>query len=128
MLNLSDFIRFRLKLAHKFILLTSLLLLISFSCLGFYFISYQRELLYADIYELAETLAGNLAANAAFGLITYDSEQLQTLLQSLGKCRDIVYAWIEDEKGRKISEYSNMKWKEATGAVWNDKYLFHWNG
>jgi signal transduction histidine kinase len=110
----------RSKLAHKIIFLSSLVLLLSFSCLGFYFISYQKELLYADMNELADTLAANLAANAAFGLVTHDRDQLQGLLESLGQCRDIVYAWIEDVTGSKLACYSNTQWIESYGLSWKE--------
>lgn len=122
--KLADFFQFKMKLAHKFIVLSSLVLLLSFSCLGFYFISYQKDLLYSDMHELADTLAGNLAANAAFGLVTHDREQLDTLLKSLGQCRDIVYAWVEDIDGKRLSSYSNIEWADTYGSSWNDITIF----
>lgn len=123
-LSIIDFFKLHLRLAHKFILLTALLLLISFTCLYLYFISFQNELLFSDIHELTGTLGRNLASNAAFGIITRDQEQLDTLINSLGQCKDIVYAWLEDKQGAKLASYSNLNLEGVTPKFLDKISLF----
>ncbi len=96
------------NLATKFSALTAVILAVSFSTLGVFFIKRQKEILYHDLEELSVAMVTNLSANSAYGLVTHNKTQLETLLKSLASVRDILFSWIEDKNGEILAFYGNI--------------------
>jgi len=98
----------KLGLAFKFSLLTAVILAVSFFALGFSFINRQKAILFHDIERLSTSLATNLAANSAYGLVLHDKGQLNSLLKSLEYVEDIKFSWIEDSCGEMLASSSSI--------------------
>ncbi len=98
----------RPTLAIKFVVLISLILVVTFTCIGVFLIRHQREILYSDLKMLAVSLSRNLSANSAYGLLTHNVRNLSNLLNSLSNYEDVAFAWIEDDTGRVLSSYCRL--------------------
>ena len=98
----------RPTLAVKFVVLISLILVLTFSCIGFFLFRHQKEILYSDLETLAVSLSRNLSSNSVYGLLTRNIQNLSGLLDSLSNYEDVAFAWIESDSGRVLASYSHI--------------------
>ncbi len=118
----------RPTLAIKFVVLISLILVITFTCIGVFLIRHQRDILYSDLKTLAVSLSRNLSANSAYGLLTHNIQNLSSLLNSLSNYEDVAFAWIEDDTGRVLSRYGHMPNALTSSAMAELKHQFRDTG
>ncbi len=98
----------KLNLATKFSALTAAILTVSFCTLGIFFIKRQKDIMFHDLEELSVALVTNLSANSAYGLVTHNKNQLESLLRSLSNVKDVFFTWIEDSSGEILAFYGNI--------------------
>ena len=98
----------RPTLAIKFVVLISLILVLTFSCIGFFLFRHQKEILYSDLETLAVSLSRNLSSNSVYGLLTRNIQNLSGLLNSLSNYEDVAFAWIESDSGRVLATYRQI--------------------
>ncbi len=98
----------KLNLATKFSALTAAILTVSFCTLGIFFIKRQKDIMFHDLEELSVALVTNLSANSAYGLVTHNKNQLESLLRSLSNVKDVFFTWIEDSNGEILAFYGNI--------------------
>ncbi len=107
----------RPTLAIKFVFLISLILILTFSCIAFFFFRHQKEILYSDLETLAVSLSRNLSANSVYGLLTRNMHNLSGLLKSLSNYEDVTFAWIEDDSGRVLASYGQIPHDLKEGSM-----------
>jgi len=96
---------------------------------GIFFTQKQREVVMHDLEQLSTALVSNLSANSAFGLVTRDRRQLQTLLNSLSNVKNIKYSWIEDAFGTVLAYFGDIPFDllQETHENIREKYKnIHW--
>jgi len=98
----------RTTLAIKFVILISLILVLTFSCIGFFLFRHQKEILYSDLETLAVSLSRNLSANSVYGLLTRNIQNLSGLLDSLSNYEDVIFAWMESDSGSVLASYGHI--------------------
>ncbi len=95
----------RCSLSFKFLVLTSIVLLIAFSALETYFMVRQKEILLDDLHSRYESLARSMAAGARYGLMVGDVSALKRLLHPLREYEDVAFALVLDEKAEIMASY-----------------------
>ncbi len=116
---------FRPTLAFKFIILISLILVLTFSCIGYFLFRHQKEILYSDLETLALSLVRNLSANSVYGMLTRNIQNLSTLLHSLSNYEDVSFAWIEDKNGKVLASYGELPHSFPTESFGSIREIFH---
>lgn len=119
---------FRPTLAFKFITLISLILILTFSCIGIFLFRHQQEILYSDLQTLALSLTRNLSANSVYGMVTRNITNLSNLLHSLSNYDDVAFAWIEDNSHKVLASYGTVPRTLGSGTVTAIRKMFPDNG
>src|SRR3989304_5880058 len=87
----------------KFIILLSLLFLITGIVSAFFYIHRTEKQLHSKLIEKGEILAEDLAYNAIFGISMEDSEILGILINGVINRKDIAYVIIYNSQGRELA-------------------------
>jgi signal transduction histidine kinase len=96
--------RFRSGLSVKFILLTTLLIVLTSLTLGLFFLK-SKEIDYLGfLQERGIALSRTLAFNAEFGILTKNAENLDKLIQGVMMETDVTYCIVHDANGSLMSE------------------------
>ena len=95
-------IRIRIGLQVKFILLTSLLILLTAVTLSRFFLVHLERKESSNLEALGLTISRNLARNAELGLFTRNRVMLEDLCQGPLQSEDVVYIRVLDESGQEI--------------------------
>ncbi|MDP3979810.1 MAG: ATP-binding protein [Chlamydiota bacterium] len=90
---------FRIGLALKFILLTTLLIIITSLTLGFFFLRSKEKDYVEHLKDKGIALARNLANNSEYALLADDSKAMDVLLESLIREPDVSYCLVHDSSG-----------------------------
>lgn len=95
---------FRIGLSLKFILLTTLLIILTSLALALFFLkSMQRDYL-EFLKSRGIGLSRTLAFNSEYGVITHDTEVLSKLVQGILQETDVFYCAIHDLEGKVLVE------------------------
>ena len=94
----------KVKLAVKFILLTSSLILLTSLGLSIFLIQQNAQSIKQGIENRGQALAKNLAANSEYGVLIGSEEMLSALEQSVLQAEDVLYAIIQDAQGNILAK------------------------
>ena len=89
----------RYGLRVKFMALISLLLIVSGTTLGWYFISRMRASLQEELQKRGQALAKNLAYNSTYGVTIEDTGILDRFLRGIAEESDIAYVMVLNRQG-----------------------------
>ncbi len=95
-------IRIRIGLQVKFILLTSLLILLTAVTLSRFFLVHLERKESSNLEALGLTISRNLARNAELGLFTRNRAMLEDLCRGPLQSEDVVYIRVLDQGGQEI--------------------------
>jgi len=95
-------VRIRLSLRWKFIISAASLVVIVSLLFSWLFLGQARRDQLAQFERRAHSLAGNLAYNSEFGVLTGDRLSLEKLLDGILSQDDVIFAIIEEADGRKL--------------------------
>src|SRR3989304_308327 len=103
-MQFQEYFSFFLKsIRLKFIILLSLLFLLTGILSAFFFIHRTEKQLHSKLIEKGEILAEDLAYNAIFGISMEDSEILGILIDGVINRKDIAYVIIYNSQGRELA-------------------------
>jgi len=94
--------RLRVGLQVKFILLTSLLILLTAVTLSRTFLGHLERKESSNLEALGLTISRNLARNAEFGLFTRNREMLDDLCRGPLRSEDVAYIRVLDQTGERV--------------------------
>ncbi|MFH1640588.1 MAG: ATP-binding protein [Candidatus Omnitrophota bacterium] len=106
-------IKLKFGLAAKFIITVTILLIVTISILGLYFINHERGIINEDLKERGLSLADNLAYNSEYGMLTANIDILSTLVAGVMKQPDVAYCIIQDLDGKQLV----YKWQKNKLAI-----------
>jgi signal transduction histidine kinase len=92
-------VRWRVGLPLKFILSISILIAVTSTSLGVFFVQHDVALVTAELVERARSLVRNLAFNGEYGVLIGNRELLETLVRGLIQQEDVLYVVIHDATG-----------------------------
>ncbi|MEE9126441.1 MAG: ATP-binding protein [Planctomycetota bacterium] len=95
-------IRIRIGLQVKFILLTSLLILLTAVTLSRFFLVHLERKESSNLEALGLTISRNLARNAELGLFTRNRAMLEDLCRGPLQSEDVVYIRVLDQEGQEM--------------------------
>ncbi|MBI3994653.1 MAG: HAMP domain-containing protein [Nitrospirae bacterium] len=87
-------------LRFKFIALISLLLIVSGSCLGWFFIDRTKSSLQEELKRRGIALAKNMAYNSAYGVSIEDTGVLDRLVKGIAGESDVAYVMVMNPDGK----------------------------
>ncbi|MFW6134627.1 MAG: hypothetical protein ACOC5R_03535, partial [Elusimicrobiota bacterium] len=99
----------KLKIAPKFILVVSGLIILTSVILSYIFINYQINVIKGEEKKRADSLARSLAYNAEYGVLTENKELLDTLLSGYIKEKDVIWVEIRNNKDNVLSSFGEKK-------------------
>src|SRR3970282_1800676 len=99
----EDFTFILKSIRLKFIILLSLLFLITGIVSALFYIHRTEKQLHSKLIEKGEILAEDLAYNAIFGISMEDSEILGILIDGVIDRKDIAYVIIYNSQGRELA-------------------------
>ena len=103
----------KLRLTEKALIITNSLVIISSLVLALLFTDQTNKMVRGQFEERGRILAGTLAYNAEYGLLTGNDEALKTLVKGAMDQPDVIFCVIKDSEGREVlASYS-----EKTGPV-----------
>lgn len=91
--------RFRIGLPLKFIFLISIVIILTSLSLTWFFLKNQVVQIRGSLEDHCSTLARNLAYNSEYGVMTANTEFLQTLTKNVANEQDVIYAVVYDKNG-----------------------------
>ncbi|MBN1824343.1 MAG: PAS domain S-box protein [Endomicrobiales bacterium] len=97
------------NLAPKFLIPISLLIVFTSLVLSIFFVRHETRVVRAERKNYADSLARNLAYNAEYGVITRNSEILNTLITGVMKEKDVISIEITDNKGFLLTTMGQKK-------------------
>lgn len=103
----------------KFVLLFSLILIVTCSTLSWYFIETRRQAMTTSLEELGSILLTNTVRNDHFraaGIVLEDRTTLEQFVQSLMTIDHVAYVTVTDSAGRILDQQSKRLKKQPRGA------------
>jgi signal transduction histidine kinase len=103
----------------KFVVLFSLILIMTCSSLSWYFIQTRRQAMTDNLEELGTILLTNTVRNEHFrigGIVLEDRATLDQFMQSLMAIDHVVYVEITASDGRILDRQSKRIWRTASGS------------
>ncbi|MGE0642908.1 MAG: ATP-binding protein [Nitrospira sp.] len=103
----------------KFVLLFSLILIVTCSTLSWYFIETRRQAMTTSLEELGSILLTNTVRNDHFraaGIVLEDRTTLEQFVQSLMTIDHVAYVMVTDSAGRILDQQSKRLRKQPRGA------------
>ena len=89
-----------LGIQGRFLLLVAGVIAAIVLAFSWFFVHREREIIEAELFKRAQSLASNLAFNSTLGVLTRDTSGLSELASGIARSEDdIVYAMIVDKDG-----------------------------
>ncbi|MGA2090880.1 MAG: ATP-binding protein [Endomicrobiales bacterium] len=107
--------KLRIGLPVKFILLISVIIILTSMTLTWYFIRIQEQQMRTTLENRCNFLAQNLAYNSVFSVMTGNKQFLMKLMSGLLTEQDVVYGLVYDTKGRILAS-------ATTGVFWKNDF------
>jgi len=95
----------QMGLRTKFVLVISLLILITSALLSWYLIKRQSTLIERELGKRAESLVRNLAFNSEYGVLVENQALLLNLMKGLSQEEDVRYIIIQDRSGKVLADW-----------------------
>lgn len=108
-----------ISLRSKLVLFLSLIIVVTCSGLSTYFIQNQRAAMTSQVVSLGTILAGNLAHNGRYGLITEDPLLLERLVEGALAVDEVVYVVVTGSDGRQLAAKSKGLLSDASRLTRN---------
>jgi signal transduction histidine kinase len=107
-MNLS-FSHSQMGLRTKFVLVISLLILITSALLSWYLIRRQSILIERELGKRAESLVRNLAFNSEYGVLVENQTLLLNLMKGVSQEEDVRYITIQDRYGKVLADWHTVE-------------------
>lgn len=95
----------QMGLRAKFVLVISLLILVTSALLSWYLIKRQSTLIERELGKRAESLVRNLAFNSEYGVLVENQALLLNLMKGLSQEEDVRYIIIQNRNGKVLTDW-----------------------
>ncbi|MCK5706784.1 MAG: response regulator [Candidatus Aureabacteria bacterium] len=99
---MRDKSKYNQKLVVRVLLTFIIIIFIIVSSLSYLFFNFLFDTYHSELKKRGESLCSNLAFNSKYEVFIRDKDAIKTLLSGLLNEEDILFAYIEDEKGKVI--------------------------
>jgi signal transduction histidine kinase/HAMP domain-containing protein len=103
----------QMGLRTKFVLVISLLIVITSTLLSWYLIRRQSILIERELGKRAESLVRNLAFNSEYGVLVENQALLLNLMKGLSQEEDVRYITIQDRSGKILADWHRTEKDEG---------------
>jgi len=117
-----------MKVSYKFVLITSILIILTSFTLSFFFIRHQINNIKIEQKSRADALARNIAYSAEYAVLTKNYEQLNNIVTGIMREKDIIWVEIKDKdgnilfsKGEKIKPFYETSADVVTKKIAREK-------
>lgn len=95
--------KLKLSLQTKAVIVISILVILVSAVLTVFFIRQEEEIIRAQFKERGTALAGNLAYNCEYGILTGNKAALENLVEGVVNQPDVVYCRVKDAEGEMLA-------------------------